>query len=321
MTSEDAADSRIGDVEEVVQAFSRAGIELRLDRIRDPHRFSVEFKAFPMGGAQLVRTRWATDAWMSARFTDRMAVMVNPSEVTPSVFTISGDNLAASKGAAPVIQPQQRISVFRPAEAPLLVLTADLKDLERQFREITRIDAVSLDFGSLLDLESPEGRRLRRLIRYALEELKANPAALDNPIVRRQLDDLVLSGILSFPGQHHRLLDHGNNPGGTAVVSRAEEFMEANVGQPISMSDVAAACDCSRTKLFLAFKRERAWTPLQFLVRRRMEWARRTLLAPTDGMTVTKISLDCGYASVSRFAQEYRRLFGETPSMTLKRNR
>ncbi len=108
---------------------------------------------------------------------------------------------------------------------------------------------------------------------------------------------------------------------GAAVVRRAEEFMEAHVDCPIGMSEVAAACDCSRTKLFLAFKRERSWTPLQFLVRKRMERARRRLLARTQIVTVTRVALDCGYASLSRFTEEYRKLYGETPSMTLSRSR
>ena len=203
----------------------------------------------------------------------------------------------------------------------MLVLSASLKELERLFGEIAGIHPGRLDFEPGLNLERPEGRRLQRLIHFTLGELSANPPALDNPILRRQLDDFVLSGILSLPGNHHRLLDPSNSSAGIAVVRRAEEFMEAHVDHPITLSDVAAGCDCSRTKLFLAFKRERAWTPLQFLVRRRMERARRLLLAPTPGTTVTRVSLDCGYTSLSRFAQEYRRLFGETPSMSLNRSR
>ncbi len=40
-----------------------------------------------------------------------------------------------------------------------------------------------------------------------------------------------------------------------------------------------------------------------------------------QGLTVTRVALNCGYASLSRFTQEYRKLYGETPSMTLSRNR
>ena len=76
-----------------------------------------------------------------------------------------------------------------------------------------------------------------------------------------------------------------------------------------------------RTKLFQAFKQQRQWTPLQFLARHRMEQARRRLLAPTEGTNITMVALDSGYANLSRFAQQYKALFGETPSATLKRSR
>ncbi len=318
MVSEGTVSTTIRDVEEVAQAFSNAGIELRFDRLRDRQRFSVEFESYPLGASQLVRTKWATDAWLTAVLPSRVGVMINPFRSAPSVFTISGDRVAASTGTAPVIQAERQVRVFRPADAPLLVLSADLTDLQRLFREISKAEAAPLEFESALNLETPEGGRLRRLVRFALEELSANPSALDSPIVRRQLNDLVLGGMLSFPGQHHRLLDRSNRSVGLGVVRRAEEFMEAHVNQPIGVSDVTAACGCSRTKLFLAFKQERAWTPLQFLVRQRMERARRALLSPGLATTVTKISLDCGYANVSRFARVYRQLFGEAPSATLK---
>jgi AraC-like DNA-binding protein len=311
----------IRDVEEAAHAFSTAGIDAWIDRIRDRSAFSIDFKAYPMGGAQLVCTTWGTDGWGRVELPDRMAVMVNPSGSLPSVFTISGESVPASTRTAPIIQPGRKINVFRPAHAPILALSADLKDLERLFREVTGTESGGLKFASSFDLDTPEGRRFQRAINYAFNELQEEPSAIDNPIIRRQLDDFVLCALLSLPGDHHRLIDRAGSSVGSAVVRHAEEFMEANVGHPIGMSDVAAECGCSRTKLFQAFRHEREWTPLQFLVRRRMERARRRLLAPFEDVSVTMVALDCGYANFSRFAQEYRKFFDETPSTTLNRSR
>ncbi len=311
----------IRDVEEAAQTFSSVEVDIRFDRLKDRSAFALDFAAVRMGAAELMTTTWGTDTWFKVESASDVAVVVNPACGAPSVFTTSGESVLASRTIAPILLPEREIRVFRPAGTPLLLLCARMDDLERLLREITGSDRGWLEFSSGLNRESPEGRRLQRIIDFALGELSLNPSAVDNPIVRRQLDDLVLGGILSLPGKHHRLIERSNGSLGAAVVRRAEEFMEANVDRPISMSDVAAACSCSRTKLFLAFKRERAWTPLQFLVRRRMEWARRALLAPKPGMTVTKVSLDCGYASLSRFTQAYRKLYGETPSMTLNRSR
>ncbi len=312
----------IRDVEEAAQAFSAAGVDLRVNRLRDPSVFSLKIKIIGMGATELVSTEWSTDSWLQVELRGHVAVVINPLRGTPSVFTTSGDSVVATTKTAPILQPAQEVRIFRPAESPLWVLCTHIDDLERLFREITGSNGGRLDFESDLDRESLEGRRFQRLFDLALEEFRVNPSAIEHPIIRRQLNDAVLGGILSLPGKHHRfLMDRSSSSAGAAIVRRAEEFMEAHVDCPIGMSEVAAACGCSRTKLFLAFKKERSSTPLQFLVRQRMERARRLLLAPTEGLTVTRVATDCGYASLSRFTQEYRKLYGETPSMTLSRNR
>ncbi len=308
-------------MEEAAQAFADAGIDIRLSRVENVSDFSLDIKMIQLGAAELVWTRWGTDNWMTAELPGRMALILNPTRDTPSVFTTSGHSVPASTVEAPILQPGRSIHVYRPARTPLIVLSAEIADLQRLIEEITGTNCGGLEFELGLNLRSDAGQRLQRILDFVVQELDADPSAAHHPIVRRQLDDLLLSGMLSLPGTHHRMLDRSNHAIASAVVRRAEEFMESNIGRPIGMSEVAAECECSRTKLFQAFKRERPWTPLQFLVRRRMERARRRLLAPSDGTTVSMVSLECGYANFSRFAQEYRKLFAESPSTTLNRSR
>ncbi len=325
MTFEDTQSNRpitaIRDVDEAARAFSNAGIDVRIERMRDQLDFSFHFQLFPLGAAELICTNWSTDNWSRAEFTDRMAVMIDPKGTAPSVFTTSGHSVPASVGLAPILQPGRHIKVFRPAQTPLWVLSANMKDLERLLREFSGNETACLDFAPSLDRESPEGRRFARLVNFAVEELRLDPSASQNPIIRRQLDDLILGGILALPGNHHHQIVCSSGCVASTVVRRAKEFMEANVGRPIGMSDVARECGCSRSKLYQAFKKHRQGTPWQFLIRQRLELARRRLRSPSERMTVTMVSLDCGYANVGRFAQEYRKLYGETPSMTLNRHR
>ena len=311
----------IRDVEEAAHAFAEAGIDIRLSRVEEGSNFSLDIKMIQLGATELVWTRWGTDNWMTAVLPGRMAVVVNPTREKPSVFTTSGRSVPASSEDAPILLPGRKIRVFRPARSPLIVLSARMKDLDRRHEELTGTTSGRLEFDLGLKLRSRAGRRLQRLVDFVVGELEDDPSAAHHPIIRRQLDDLLLGGLLLLPGRHHGLLGRSKSADGSAVVRRAEAFMEAHVDRPIGMSDVAAQCGCSRTKLFQAFKREREWTPLQFLVRRRMERARRRLLTPSQDTTVTAVSLECGYANLSRFAHEYRKLYAETPSMTLSRSR
>jgi transcriptional regulator GlxA family with amidase domain len=55
-----------------------------------------------------------------------------------------------------------------------------------------------------------------------------------------------------------------------------------------------------------------------FVKRVRLRHARRMLLAPEPDTTVAKVALICGFGNLGNFAKDYRNLFGELPSHTLR---
>ena len=60
--------------------------------------------------------------------------------------------------------------------------------------------------------------------------------------------------------------------------------------------------------------------PMRFLLRWRMHLARRVLReADPAATTVTAIAMQFGFWELGRFAAEYRTLFAEPPSATLRR--
>jgi transcriptional regulator GlxA family with amidase domain len=73
----------------------------------------------------------------------------------------------------------------------------------------------------------------------------------------------------------------------------------------------------SRT-LHRAFLRDYGMAPMSMLRRTRLRAARRLLQLAGPGITVTTVALDCGFAHLGRFSQEYSRQFGEAPSETLR---
>ena len=60
-------------------------------------------------------------------------------------------------------------------------------------------------------------------------------------------------------------------------------------------------------------------SPHRYLWLRRMNLARRSLSRAGPGKaTVTSIATEHGFWELGRFSVEYRKLFGETPSTTLR---
>ncbi|MEV1131726.1 helix-turn-helix domain-containing protein [Agromyces sp. NPDC049794] len=107
--------------------------------------------------------------------------------------------------------------------------------------------------------------------------------------------------------------------GGSVVVRRAIDFMREHIGEPITMTDVAAAAFVSTRGLHAAFTRERGETPMQYLRRIRLDAIRSELLARGSEVTVAAVARRWGFAHLPRFADQYRREFGERPSDTLRR--
>jgi transcriptional regulator GlxA family with amidase domain len=57
---------------------------------------------------------------------------------------------------------------------------------------------------------------------------------------------------------------------------------------------------------------------MMFVKRVRLRHARRMLLAPEPDTTVAKVALMCGFGNLGNFAKDYRDVFGELPSHTLR---
>jgi transcriptional regulator GlxA family with amidase domain len=109
-------------------------------------------------------------------------------------------------------------------------------------------------------------------------------------------------------------------PDAPAVVRRALYFIDEHAADPVGIEDIAAAAGIGSRGLQLAFRRHVGTTPTDHLRRVRLERARRDLEAgdPVRGDTVAEIATRWGFAHHGRFAIDYRRVFGCSPSHTLR---
>ena len=105
------------------------------------------------------------------------------------------------------------------------------------------------------------------------------------------------------------------------VVRRAERFMVDNAGAPITVSDVADHLGISLRSLQAGFRRWREITPTAFLRRVRLRLVRDELLRSDNEANVTAVALRHGFSHLGRFSAQYRSIFGEDPSVTLRRRR
>jgi transcriptional regulator GlxA family with amidase domain len=105
------------------------------------------------------------------------------------------------------------------------------------------------------------------------------------------------------------------------VVRRAERFIIDNASASITISDVADHLGISLRSLQAGFRQWRETTPTAFLRRVRLQLVRDELLRSGTEANVTAVALRRGFSHLGRFSAQYRAIFGEDPSVTLRRGR
>ena len=169
---------------------------------------------------------------------------------------------------------------------------------------------------------SAEAASFRRYLEFISQELGQRGSLLNSPLIATEIQNSILSMFLSLWDNNSYLpletqLEEACLP---AYVRQAREYIEANLDQPVSLADITAAAGVHVTTLLKGFRQHYQISPIAYLKRQRLEAAHRKLLAAEPLTTsVTEVATQWGFFHLGRFARDYRQLFGELPSETLKR--
>jgi AraC-like DNA-binding protein/Flp pilus assembly protein TadD len=110
----------------------------------------------------------------------------------------------------------------------------------------------------------------------------------------------------------------GTTPALPADLARALNWLHAHLSERVSLDELARIAGVRPRTLEAHFRMFLGSTPLGWARRMRLVRARQELLRAGRG-TVTEVALANGFSQLGRFAGQYRRLFGEPPSATLRR--
>lgn len=190
--------------------------------------------------------------------------------------------------------------------------------LDHVLRALVGGDAPRLQLSGL-NRRSRNPRLVAETLRFVEATAIADEQIAASPLMRTQLlHQAVASFVTAYPMIDPDAMDR-HRPTARAVRA-AVAFMEENVGEPISIGDVAVAAGTSLRALQSAFHRSYGIPPSAYLRRLRLDGAHRDLRAAHPGTsTVRDIAVRWGFAHTGRFAQLYATAYGEQPSQTLRR--
>lgn len=227
-----------------------------------------------------------------------------------------------------VMVPGRRGALFSPAQAGALRVRSghqvhniniERAALEAHLTALTgKAPSGPLLFETAMDIERGPGAAVAGLAQLLLHEAqRTSPSRL----VITALRDALLTTLLTGPIHSASALLAAPAPLVTpACVRRAEEYINAHAAEPITLEDIVAAVGVPARSLQASFQRYRGTTPMAFLKQRRLDLARLRLVCAGARSTVASVARALGIGNVGRFAVEYKKRFGESPSETRARS-
>jgi len=202
--------------------------------------------------------------------------------------------------------------------ADILCVMVDRVLLVEHIAQTEQIDLEPELLRSGLVFGAPEvsgvlAQRLSELVAAGFgHDWDATTPAAQQAIRQEVLERLAPVIVEQFDGQH----DHPTHFRHLTTVRRAREVALAHSDTPVQVQDLCRELRVSRRTLQDSFRRVLGIGPLWYLRTLRLDGARRGLLA---GCSVQEVAETWGFWHWSRFSHDYRHLFGELPSTTLKR--
>ena len=218
-----------------------------------------------------------------------------------------------------IAHPERPLDLTIDDSSSILVCTFDISMLDSYALKYKGNDHAPLgnDLYSRFSIETHKGAFFYRYLNFIWSELNQAATFLQSPLATKEIEDSLLALFIASVDDDIDD-DRDRKP---LYLRRAEEYIAANLAEPLSVADIAASAGISVPTLTRAFRRYNEIGPKAFLRQRRLERAQQALLAgqPFD-TTVVEIAMRYGFFQLSHFADNYRKAFGELPSETLRRS-
>jgi AraC-like DNA-binding protein len=182
------------------------------------------------------------------------------------------------------------------------------------------IDHIPVDAGHFTALQ-PEGETFRMLldtIGSLRTSAETSPEMFLSGEVRRTAERELLTRLALVIAAAEPTHGVDQRADRLVVFRKARAFLHEKSHAPVYLAELCAATGVPERTLREIFQSVLGVSPLKYLQLRRMRQVRQALQqADKRDHSVKQIALASGFWELGRFAVEYKRMFGESPSETL----
>lgn len=305
----DHSHKRVRDASE--QAASLPEWEQRYEQL-SPGRFEGEVDELRVGPVQVFAER-ANQVVMQAGHVSatRMSLAVVRATSGPGWYCghrLPGEHLIG-------IPHQGDFDLVASAGMQILALSVDTQALRELFALVEGPQAELPDMPAVLSPSTAALDQLRALMHTALALAQSDASTCGHAAARRMLVLSLSDAMLDCLGTGAAAPLPASAASRRRIVARARQYMQAHAHEVIAVPDVCQAIGTSRRALQYAFEEVMQLSPVNYLRALRLNQVRHEL-RHHGGASVGDVAARWGFWHPSRFAGDYRALFGELPSAT-----
>jgi AraC-like DNA-binding protein len=307
-------------IEEATDQVGRVFHPHELTRVERVSRFHADLEAVSTGPIVSGRLQYHSNSDLYCPAIDGYHVNV----------PLSGQLISISRGVQTLASPQQ--AVVYEADSDARILSPEDSRLNMFAMKIERSAVQSalqellgrpvngpIDLRGPLDLACGDGKAWWTLVTDIHRGQLAGPL-MASPIMVKPLAYATVVGLLSIAEHSYSEALHAEGPPmASAVIRRAADYIVAHAGDPLTPSEIAAAVGVSVRSLQRGFREFYQCTPNEYLRSVRLRRVHEDLVnALPDTTSVASAASKWGFYHHGRFAADYRRTFGVSPSYTLR---
>ncbi|MBY4676711.1 AraC family transcriptional regulator [Marinobacterium arenosum] len=227
------------------------------------------------------------------------------------------ENLKLTRGQALMMNPGEQMDLAYSADCEKVIV----KVPEELVKEVClaqsgRVPASGVRFErKVIELEQSLG--FMRLLDALL--LEANETELDLSHLQLPYRDILIRKLL-------QQFDSNAGSGPDMQIndrsfSQLMAYIEAHIRDDLAVEELAQVANVSVRTVYNLFAKYFNVTPKLFIKQSKLRSLREELQNNAAIRNVTEVALDYGFSHLGRFSSDYRKMFGELPSETLRQRR
>lgn len=226
-----------------------------------------------------------------------------------------------TSGAIGCFRSDEELDMCTPPDFDLVVVSLNPDDFFAFAEQVEGKDVRRLIHGkSVAHVSAARKELLTQVLLTVTRSIGDNPALLADERVRRSLREAVYGTLVAAMESDNAYPVPGSTRQRSRIVAQAQEYLRCHVDEPISIADLCETLGVSRRTLQYGFQEVLGINPVRYLRAIRLNGVRRELKSGKPHIAVQDVAARWGFWHLSHFSADYREMFRELPSDTLRRH-